>query len=116
MQRIRTLKAEINTILHQDELFWQQRSRSIWLPTSDKNSKFFHQRASQRRRKNHISGIQDADGSWSTSEDQITQVAKKIFPRSLHFRKSHRYGECAGCGGEAVYNGDEQFFITTVHS
>ena len=69
MQRIRTLKSEINTILHQDELFWRQRSRSIWLPAGDKNTKFFHQRASQRRRKNHISGIQDVDGSWKTSEE-----------------------------------------------
>ena len=75
MQRIRTLKLEINTILHQDELFWQQRSRSIWLPIGDKNTKFFH----QRRRKNHISGIQDVDGSWKTSEDQITQVAENYF-------------------------------------
>ena len=39
MQRIRTLKSEINTILHQDELFWQQRSRSIWFPARDKNTK-----------------------------------------------------------------------------
>ena len=63
MQRIRTLKSEINTILHQDELFWRQRSRSIWLPAGDKNTKFFHQRASQRHRKNHILGIQNVDGS-----------------------------------------------------
>ena len=40
---------------------------------------FFHQQASQRRRKNQIYGIQDVDGSWSTSEDQITQVAEKYF-------------------------------------
>ena len=79
MQRIRTLKSEINTILHQDELFWRQRSRSIWLPAGDKNTKIFHQRASQWRRKNHISGIQDVDGSWKTSEDQITQVAESYF-------------------------------------
>ena len=79
MQRIRTLKSEINTILHQDELFWRQRSRSIWLPAGDKNTKFFHQRASQWRRKNHISGIQDVDGSWKRSEDQITQVAESYF-------------------------------------
>lgn len=59
LQTFNALKTEINTILHQDELFWQQRSRSIWLPTGDKNTKFFHQRASQCRRKNHISGVQD---------------------------------------------------------
>ena len=78
-QRIRTLKAEINTILHQDELFWRQRSRSIWLLAGDKNTKFFHQRASQRRRRNNISGIQDVDGSWKTSEDQISLVAENYF-------------------------------------
>ncbi|KAL0011089.1 hypothetical protein SO802_006197 [Lithocarpus litseifolius] len=78
-QRIRTLKAKINTILHQDELFWRQRSHSIWLPAGDKNTKFFHQRANQRRRKNNISSIQDVDGSWKTSEDQISQVAENYF-------------------------------------
>ena len=112
MQRIRTLKLEINTILHQDELFWQQRSRSIWLPIGDKNTKFFH----QRRRKNHISGIQDVDGSWKTSEDQITQVAENYFQKSLHFSKSHGYGECTGCGGQEVYIRDERFPITVVHN
>ena len=79
MQRIRTLKSKINTILHQDELFWRQRSYSIWLLAGDKNTKYFHQRTSQRHRKNHISGIQDVDGSWKTSKDQITQVAENYF-------------------------------------
>ena len=56
-QLISTLKSEINTILHHNELSWRQRSHSIWLPAGDKNTKFFHQRASQRRRKNHILGV-----------------------------------------------------------
>ena len=56
-QRISTLKSEINTILHHDELSWRQRSRSICLPVGDKNTKFIHQRASQRCQKNNISGV-----------------------------------------------------------
>ena len=40
---IRELKNNINTLLHQDELFWRQRSRSIWLPAGEKNTKYFHQ-------------------------------------------------------------------------
>ena len=38
-QHISTLKTEINTILHHNELSWRQRSRSIWLPIDDKNKK-----------------------------------------------------------------------------
>lgn len=46
---IKSLRRGINTLLHEDEMFWRQRSRAIWLPTGDKNMKFFHRRASQRR-------------------------------------------------------------------
>ena len=46
---IRDLRRDINTLLHQDEMFWRQRLRAIWLLAGDKNTKFFHQRASQRR-------------------------------------------------------------------
>ena len=54
VSEIRELKNSINILLHQDELFWRQRSRSIWLPTGDKNIKYFHQRASLWHRKNHM--------------------------------------------------------------
>lgn len=48
LRSIKILKAEITSIIHQDELFWRQRSQSIWLPAGDKNTKYFHNRASQR--------------------------------------------------------------------
>ena len=69
VRTIKSLKAEITNIIHQDELFWRQRSRSIWLPTGDKNTKYFHNRASQRRRKNHISGVFDSEERWCTSDE-----------------------------------------------
>lgn len=43
---IKKLKGEIKELLFQDELFWRQQSRSIWLPAGDKSTRFFHQRAS----------------------------------------------------------------------
>ena len=42
LERIREMKAEINNMLHQEELAWRQRSRAIWLHADDKNTKFFH--------------------------------------------------------------------------
>jgi len=38
LSSIKDLKAKITNIIHQDVLFWLQRSRSIWLPTGDNNT------------------------------------------------------------------------------
>ena len=76
---IKSLEMEINNILHQDELFWRQTSRSIWLPAGDKNTKVFHQWASQRQQKNNISGLKDNNENWCTFEDQIAQNAEQYF-------------------------------------
>ena len=40
--QINTLRGEINGLLHQEEVFWRQRSQAIWLPAGDKNTMFFH--------------------------------------------------------------------------
>ena len=79
VSKIRELKNSINPLLRQDELFWRQRSRSIWLPARDKNTKYFHQRASQRHRKNHIHGVEDQNGEWCTCERHIAIVAEQYF-------------------------------------
>ena len=79
VETIKRVKEEINTKLYNDELHWRQRSRSIWLKARDKNTKFFHQRASQRRRKNHISGVLDNDWVWWEFDVGIATVAEKHF-------------------------------------
>ena len=79
VEAIKRVKEEINTQLYNDELHWRQRSRSIWLKVRDKNTKFFHQRASQRRRKNHISGVLDNDWVWWEFDVGIATVAEKYF-------------------------------------
>lgn len=58
-QNIARLKGEINELLLQDEIHWRQRSRVVWLESGEKNTKFFHQKATQRRRTNTITGLLD---------------------------------------------------------
>ena len=79
VDRIRETKTEINNMLHQEELAWRQRSRAIWLPVGDKNTKFFHQKATQRKRKNHIRGVFNKTGEWCTGDEQIADTAVEYF-------------------------------------
>ncbi|XP_075670087.1 uncharacterized protein LOC142639835 [Castanea sativa] len=48
-ERIHTLRKEINELIHHEEVYWRQRSRSIWLPAGDKNTRFFYQLTKGRR-------------------------------------------------------------------
>ena len=79
LEEIRRVKEEINTILYHEEIHWRQRSRSIWLQAGDKNKKFFHQKASQRRQKNNISGIFDREGVWQETNGMFaTKTSDEI--------------------------------------
>lgn len=48
------LKTQLDTILKQEEMLWKQRARVQWLLDGDCNTKFFHIRVSNLRRKNII--------------------------------------------------------------
>lgn len=49
-------------LVTQQEKYWRQRSRAIWLKEGDRNSSFFHRGASNRNSKNMIKGLTDELG------------------------------------------------------
>ena len=53
---------------------WAQRSRLLWAGHSDKNTRYFHSRATKRFRKNQIRGIRDEMDVWRTEPDEIAIV------------------------------------------
>lgn len=55
------LKSELNKLYDREEQMWHQRSRVQWIKSRDKNTKFFHGIATQRKRRNFIKGLRDAD-------------------------------------------------------
>ena len=79
MDKINEVRREINDLLHHEKVFWRQQSRSIWLLAGDKNTKYFHQQASQRRRKNTIEGLHDLNGVWCTNSGEITAITEAYY-------------------------------------
>jgi hypothetical protein len=65
------LVEKLEEVLHREEVMWRQRSRIQWLAEGDKNTHFFHQRSSRRKKKNKISEIVKEDGSIVLEEAEM---------------------------------------------
>ena len=66
-------------MLDSEEVLWHQRSKVHWYKEGDKNAKFFHARASDRRRKNIILGLWNENGRWCDDKESISATAVAYF-------------------------------------
>ena len=63
IRQLKEKRRELNELLQKEEIIWRQQSRIQWMKEGDCNTKFFHTRASTRRKKNRINRIQDDQGA-----------------------------------------------------
>lgn len=63
MERVHERKMELNKLLLEEEDMWNQRSRNCWLKSGDRNTSFFHTKASNRHKRNSIVKIMDSNGN-----------------------------------------------------
>ena len=54
----------IENLLKQEEIYWLQRGRANWLLHSDRNTSFFHNAATARKKRNQIKKLIDENGVW----------------------------------------------------
>ncbi|KAL5800890.1 hypothetical protein ACOSQ3_032522 [Xanthoceras sorbifolium] len=76
---IKLRERELESLLSKEELYWKQRSRVDWLLAGDKNSKFFHRRATARKKKNMISSLVNGRGIRRESEQGMSSVVLDYF-------------------------------------
>ena len=78
-EEIQELRKEINEVLVREEIMWSQRSRAAWIKWGDRNTRFFHATASQRRRRNRIGGLQNANGEWQENQEDVESIILEYF-------------------------------------
>lgn len=78
-KKVKELRKDINELLEKDEIMWKQRARVMWLEAGDRNSSYFHRKASARQTRNNIKGLEDMDGVWQEDEQKIEEIAVSFF-------------------------------------
>jgi len=84
----------LDDLLLKQEIYWKQRSRVSWLKHGDRNTKYFHSKASQRRRRNFIHGIRDQNNGWVDEPEEIARVAIEYFKSIFSLGTCRRLEEC----------------------
>ncbi|KAK7362868.1 hypothetical protein VNO77_04993 [Canavalia gladiata] len=74
IQNKKRLTFELEDLLRKDELCWRQRSRVIWLQEGDKNTKFFHPKASDGQKENQITKMKNGNNAWVHGEEEISKL------------------------------------------
>lgn len=91
-------------LIEKQEIFWQQRAKQLWLAEGDENSRYFHNYASKRKSRNHITGLMDSNGIWQESNDAVRNIITDYF--SQLFQTSQ--------AAEGLTNGEYVASVSTV--
>lgn len=76
---IRRSSDVLNELLYREEMLWLQRSRISWLKEGDRNTRFFHNKAKWRAKKNRISKLRGPDGTVVKSTHEMEKIATDYF-------------------------------------
>ena len=80
--RQKEIMVVIENLLDQEENFWLQRGRANWLMHGDHNTSFFHNVATDRKKRNNIKKLLDDSGIWREGKElknHITDYFSKLF-------------------------------------
>lgn len=77
------LRYKLEKLEEQKDIYWKQRAHVHWLKNGDRNTKFFHKQATERRRRSRIRRLVQEDGGMVTDGREIhtliTEYYKTLF-------------------------------------
>ena len=79
MEALRHTRIELNCWLDREDDMWRQRSRINWFQNGDRNTSFFHAKASTKQMKNFMNGLLDDDGVCQVEQGKMVEIAIGYF-------------------------------------
>ncbi|KAK3211646.1 hypothetical protein Dsin_016352 [Dipteronia sinensis] len=76
---VQNLEKELNEVLNEEERYWSQRAKVEWLRNGDRNTRFFHSKASVRKARNKIKGLVVEGGNWKVAAIDLERITCHYF-------------------------------------
>lgn len=83
-------QAELKRYLSLEEQYWKQKAGFTWYTEGDRNTSFFHNHVTGKRKKLHLRRIQDDNGIWLESMELISEEAVKFFQNQFTEERNDR--------------------------
>lgn len=84
----------MESILEQEKLKWKQIAKQNWLAHGDRNIKFYHMHANQRRQANKIHQIMDQQGVLTPGQTRIGDIFNAYFNELFHSSNPSNLESC----------------------
>lgn len=78
-KEVREIEVELREVYAREEIMYRQRSRVDWLRAGDKNTKYFQNRASHRKRKNTVRALRRDDGTKCMVNMEMREMAAVFY-------------------------------------
>ena len=65
--------------MQKEEIYWVQRSRANWLKFGDRNTNYFNNFASARKKSNYIRRLMGENGGWREDNEVIKNLIDTYF-------------------------------------
>ncbi|XP_056690135.1 uncharacterized protein [Spinacia oleracea] len=70
---------ELDSLRRLEESYWHVRARANELRDGDTNTKYFHHKATQRRKRNTICGLFYVHDTWKNTKEDMDEIISKYF-------------------------------------
>ncbi|XP_052481170.1 uncharacterized protein LOC128035464 [Gossypium raimondii] len=108
-------KISLNFEIEKDECYWEQRARTNWLKFGDKNTKFFHSQASQRKKRNFIHKLKNEKGEEMVFFQDVEVTARAYFQNLFSAGRRGNYDHILS-GVERCINEEDNQRLTAPYS
>lgn len=73
------LSLELEKLYYDVSEYWQQQSKTEQMREGDRNTTFFHAKATKRAQVNQVNGLKDRNGVLCQTRERVEKIVKEYF-------------------------------------